>query len=52
MFTVDGRPITHFLVEDGQATQHALAAAGLRVHVHHVRLRAIRVGEKGGVDFH
>ena len=31
MFTVDGRAVAHFLVEDGQAAQRALAAAGLRV---------------------
>jgi hypothetical protein len=31
MFAVDGRPIAHFLVEDGQTAQHVLAAAGLRV---------------------
>lgn len=31
MFTVNGRAVGHFLVEDGQAAQRALTAAGLRV---------------------
>ena len=31
MFTVDGRPIAHFLVEDGDEAGRALAAAGLSV---------------------
>jgi len=31
MFTVDGRAIAHFLVEDGQAARRVLAAAGIPV---------------------
>jgi hypothetical protein len=31
MFTVDGRAIAHFLVEDGAAAQRVLAAAGIPV---------------------
>jgi hypothetical protein len=31
MFTVDGRVIAHFLVEDGQAAERALTAAGIGV---------------------
>jgi hypothetical protein len=31
MFTVDGKAIAHFLVDDGQAARRALAAAGLTV---------------------
>lgn len=31
MFTVDGRAIAHFLVEDGRAAERALTAAGIGV---------------------
>jgi hypothetical protein len=31
MFTVDGRAVGHFLVEEGRAARRALTAAGLRV---------------------
>ena len=31
MFTVDGTPIAHFLVEDGQAARSVLAGAGISV---------------------
>lgn len=31
MFTVDGRPIAHFLVEDGDGARRALTAAGISV---------------------
>jgi hypothetical protein len=31
MFTVNGRAVGHFLVEDGQAAQRGLTTAGLRV---------------------
>jgi hypothetical protein len=31
MFTVDGRAIAHFLVEDGREARRALAAAGISV---------------------
>jgi len=31
VFTVDGRPIAHFLVEDGDGARLALAAAGISV---------------------
>ena len=31
VFTVDGRPIAHFLLEDGEGARRALAAAGISV---------------------